>query len=140
MQKEDMAVIYVPQCDAKIIRKTLKTLYVVCKSFDLSSLNRVLDDKNRNLKDIILNTEASGNDFHFVTDVILAFEQALFAVNKHLIFIIDQVNMIMGDPDAFKNQILFLNDLLRNYNVLVSGSANNEVILIFRLYSNYNNF
>ena len=127
MQKEDIVVVYIPKCDLKIIRKTLKTLYLVCKSYGLTTLDQVLDDKHRNLKEIIIEFKDSGNDPSFVIHIISAIEHALFAENKHLVFIIDQVDIIMDEPDVYKNQILFVNNLLGRYNVIVSGSANNEV-------------
>lgn len=48
----------------------------------------------------------------------------------------------MGEPNAYnhnKNQILFVNNLLERYNVIVSGSANNEVTHIF-MFSNCDDF
>ena len=66
-----------------------------------------------------------------VIHIISAIEHTLFAENKHLVFIIGQVDTIMGELNVYKNQILFVNNLLGKYNDIVSGSANNEVTQIF---------
>ena len=85
----------------------------------------MLDDEHRNLKETTMELKDNGKDLNFVIDIISAIEHALFAENKHLVFIIGQ------EPNVYKNLILFVNNLLGRYNVIVSGSANNEVTQIF---------
>lgn len=136
MNQPDNVVVYAPECSFDIVFSTLKTLYVVCKSYDLPSIDQVLDDKKLNFKTIIKNQlDARLNDVVFVVDMINRVEAALMAENKRLIFVIDQTDLIVSESNIFAKQIEFLNKLLQKHKVIESGSPDNEVILVSCLQS-----
>ena len=130
MNRPDTVVVYVQQCSHDIIGAILRTLFVVCKSYTIPSVNQVLDDKRLDLENIINNNENKENNPDFVINVILRVNKALTNENMSIIFVIDQVNMVTSQPDRYSDQIYFLTILLRFYNVILSASANNQVLFI----------
>lgn len=130
MNRPETVVVYVQQCNHDIVGSTLRTLFVVCKSYAIPSVNQILDDKRLNLETIINKNENEENNPDFVINVILRVNKALTNENMSLIFVIDQVNMVTSQPDIYSKQIYFLTILLRFYNVILSASDNNEVLFI----------
>jgi len=137
MCEDNNVVVYVPQCFDDIILSTQRALYVACKSYNLQSINQTLEQLN--LEAIVDIVEYPAVDDRRTNpkkalDLINTDEVTLFLKEKkRLIFIIDQTNLIMSKSVCDERH--FLTQLQRKHQSILSGSANNEVIIFLEAQS-----
>jgi hypothetical protein len=113
--------IYINKTSSDIITYALDTLKAIVL-FDCQ--NKVVE---KELQSFISGSEsAEFRDFEMACILVSRCSRFYNEQNIELLFLLDQTNLILGDPDL-KVQFKFLNWIMSNFKTIISGSANNEV-------------
>jgi hypothetical protein len=129
IKDEKNTVVYLPM-SFKLIYDVIETLYVSCMaSNEAERLSKPLE----NLKKIVLKIKHENQSFD-IYELSGCMDQLKNQMRNNLIYVIDQTNEIVQNPDKgiineyLASQLSFLSTfLVKSYNIVLSGSANNEV-------------
>lgn len=121
MTIDNYTVVYVPLCTG-LIRYVLNTLYVSCMASKEAESNERLKKELVKLKKTLDNFKNTS-----YADQRRRIEDVSIAMNNRLIFVIDQTNEIIGKPEYATQYTFLTTELLKYNNIVLSGSANNQV-------------
>jgi hypothetical protein len=123
MTIDNYTVVYVPLCK-DLIRDVLNAFYVSCMASKEAESNERLKEQLNELKKTLDNFKNTSYDDQkrCIKDV----NKTMNVCKQSLIFVIDQTNEIMRIPE-YATECTFLISELLTYNIVLSGSANNEV-------------
>ena len=125
MSTGEYVIVFVQDSSESVIADILRSLYFECKSIDFSDYLDQLKTEEAKARSKVLTDEEVLNISFLVRNV----KKKLKVIHKMtLVFIIDQINNLLEEPNMFKQMIKFIkNNLLLHHIVIMSGSANNEI-------------
>jgi len=126
MSSKEYLVGYVQYSGMDLIADILRCLYFECKSIPVVTgyLDQLKTEEAKARTKVLTDEEIIS-----ISKLIKNVKENLqFIHNMTLVFIIDQTNNLLKEPNKFKQMINFIkNNLFPGHIVILSGSANNEV-------------